>query len=201
MRPQTMILEGLERQLVFNRLRAVIGERLELPSLIDGLVLPTGSRCLEIGTGTGWGTVGIARHLQPTLLVATDYDRDILPQTRDYFDQQRIGERVVLSQADAKNLPFQNHAFDLVLGLYVLHHVMGYHQALAEISRVLKPGSPFIWIDPVRPQSSSGLVKRIWPSWLATKAELTLMLEDAGFVVERWSSYLSLTHVVTHKAV
>lgn len=201
MRPQTMILEGLERQLVFNRLRAVIGERWELPSLIDGLVLPAGSRCLEIGTGTGWGAVGVARHLQPTLLVATDYDVAILPRTRDYFDQQRVGERVVMAQADAKQLPFQDHTFDLVLGLYVLHHVMGYRQALAEISRVTKPGSVFIWIDPVRPTSSSGLVKRIWPSWLATKKELTLMLEDAGFSIERWSDRLSLTRVVARKVV
>jgi ubiquinone/menaquinone biosynthesis C-methylase UbiE len=195
-----MLLEGLERKLVFNRLRAVIGERWELPGLIDGLVLPEGSRCLEIGTGTGWGTLGVARQLPSALMVATDYDSHILPMTRDYFDQQRVGERVVMAQADAKQLPFQDHTFDLVLGLYVLHHVMGYRQALAEISRVTKPGGRFIWIDPVRPPRSSALVKRIWPSWLATDKELTQMLEEAGFYVERWSSIPSFSRAVARKA-
>jgi ubiquinone/menaquinone biosynthesis C-methylase UbiE len=195
-----MLLEGLERQLVFNRLRAVIGERWELPGLIDGLVLPEGSRCLEIGTGTGWGTLGVARHLRSALLVATDYDSDILPMTRAYFDQQRVGDRVVMAQADAKHLPFQNHTFDLVLGLYVLHHVMGYRQALAEISRVTRPGGWFLWIDPVRPMTSSGLVQRIWPSWMATDKELTQMLEEAGFYIERRSGIPSLSRVVARKA-
>ncbi|HEX6290189.1 MAG TPA: methyltransferase domain-containing protein [Herpetosiphonaceae bacterium] len=200
MRPQTMRLEGLERQLIFNRLRAVIGERWELPGLIEGLALPEGSRCLEIGTGTGWGTLGVARHIRPALMVATDYDADILPMTRHYFDQQRVGERVVMAQADAKQLPFRDHTFDLVLGLYVLHHVMGYREALAEIKRVTRPGGWFVWIDPIRPASSSALVKRIWPSWLATEKELALMLEEAGFYVERWSRILSFSRVVARTA-
>jgi ubiquinone/menaquinone biosynthesis C-methylase UbiE len=194
-----MLLEGLERQLVFNRLRAVIGERWELPGLIDGLVLPAGSRCLELGTGTGWGSLGVARHLRPALLVATDYDPAILPLTRDYFDQQHITDRVVMARADAKHLPFQQHTFDGVLGLYVLHHVMGYRQALAEISRVLKPGGWFIEIDPVRPTTAPGLVQRLWPTWLATDNELTLMLEEAGFAIERRSEIPGLSRVVARK--
>ena len=57
-----LVLEGLERAVVHNRLRAALGLRWELPRLLNGVAIPAGSRCLEIGTGVGWGTLGLLQH-------------------------------------------------------------------------------------------------------------------------------------------
>jgi len=44
-------LRGIERIAVFNRLRATVGLRWELPPLLSSVAIPAGSTCLEIGTG------------------------------------------------------------------------------------------------------------------------------------------------------
>ena len=51
-------------------LRAAAGLRWELPRLLEGAAVLPGSRCLEIGTGTGWGGLGLARVLPPRTMVA-----------------------------------------------------------------------------------------------------------------------------------
>jgi hypothetical protein len=53
-------LRGIERVAVFNRLRAAVGLRWELPPLLNAVADPPGSRCLEIGTGLGWGPWAVA---------------------------------------------------------------------------------------------------------------------------------------------
>jgi hypothetical protein len=74
-----LVLAGLERVVVHNRLRATLGLRWELPRLLRGVVIPRGSRCLEIGTGMGWGTLGLIERSDTAMVIATDYDRTVLP--------------------------------------------------------------------------------------------------------------------------
>ncbi len=69
------VMTGLERRLVFSRLRAAIGLRWELPRLLDGLEIPDGAHCLEVGTGLGWGAVGLARRFSGSRIIATEYAR------------------------------------------------------------------------------------------------------------------------------
>ncbi len=71
-------LRGIERLAVFNRLRAAFGLRWELPPLLSSVVMPIGSQCLEIGTGLGWGTVGLLRKETSLAVVTTDYESPIL---------------------------------------------------------------------------------------------------------------------------
>lgn len=54
-----------------------------------------------------------------------------------------VGDRGIYILADATNLPFANNAVDAVVALHLLYHIPSDEQqvALAEIERVLRPGS------------------------------------------------------------
>lgn len=49
-----------------------------------------------------------------------------------------------LEVADATNLPYPDHAFDVALSVLVLHLIPDWRQALQEIRRILRPGGLLI---------------------------------------------------------
>jgi ubiquinone/menaquinone biosynthesis C-methylase UbiE len=181
-------LHGIERLAVFNRLRAVVGLRWELPPLLTSVVMPPGSRCLEIGTGLGWGTVGLLRKQPALAVVATDYEGAILQRARDFIEAEQPGATVSYAQLDAKALPFRSGQFDVVLSLYVLHHAMGYRAAVAEIARVLKPGGCLLVIDLVRPAFLPQLPASVAPEGVLTKPEWLDLFQSSGFGNIRWQT-------------
>lgn len=192
------VLEGLERRLVFNRLRSAIGLRFELPLLLEGLALPAGARTLELGAGLGWGSAGLVRRLRPALAVVTDYDAAVLPGAGAALAGTRYS-RVTLARVDAKQLPFPDATFDLVLMLYALHHVMGYEPALREAARVLKDGGLFLFAEPLRAWSFLRLRRHAPPDGLASPHEMRALLRAAGFAVERWRGVPFWAYVVARR--
>jgi ubiquinone/menaquinone biosynthesis C-methylase UbiE len=181
-------LRGIERVAVFNRVRAAVGLRWELPPLLSSVVIPPGSRCLEIGTGLGWGTVGLLRKEASLAVVTTDYEGAILQRARAFIQAEQPGARVSYAQLDAKAFPFSGERFDFVLSLYVLHHAMGYRAAVAEIARVLKPGGCLLVIDLVRPAFLPQLPASVAPEGVLTKPEWLELFESSGFGNIRWQT-------------
>jgi SAM-dependent methyltransferase len=184
-----LVLEGLERTVVHKRLRAAVGLRWELPRLLNGVAIPAGSRCLEIGTGMGWGTLGLLQHYASIVAVATEYDGSVLPMTRSYIQHAAPGAHVAFCQANAKAFPFPDQTFDIVLALYVLHHVAGYRAAINDIGRVTRPGGRFLFIDVIRATWMPRFPALVPPDGLPSQGELTQMLVDAGFRIERWNGF------------
>ena len=191
-----LVLEGLERLVVHNRLRAALGLHWELPRLLQGVDIAPGSRCLEIGTGMGWGALGLLQRNPEITVVATDYDHTVLPWTRSYIQQHAPTARVAFCCANAKAFPFADGSFDVVLALYVLHHVAGYREALRDIRRVMKLGGRFVFIDVVRSRLFPRLRELVPPDGLPSKQELTQFLVEADFHIERWSGFPGLVLVV-----
>jgi ubiquinone/menaquinone biosynthesis C-methylase UbiE len=197
--PRGLVLEGVERALVFNRLRAGIGLHWELPRLLQDITIPPGSRCLEIGTGMGWGTLGLIQHYPGIMAIASDYDQTVLPLARASIQQHAPTARVGFCRANAKSLPFSDGTFDVVLALYVLHHVAGYRTALRDISRVLKPGGRFCFIDVVRAPLIPRLRRLVPPNGLPSKDKLAKLLGEIGCSIERWRGWPGLGYVVAQK--
>ncbi|HYB89688.1 MAG TPA: methyltransferase domain-containing protein [Candidatus Binataceae bacterium] len=174
-----VLMHGLGRWLVYSRPRAWLGMTVEIPGLLRGVDLPRGAVCLDIATGLGWASAGIARAEPSARIVSLDYDRTILPRTREYLRAHGAAANAALCQGDGKRLPFRTGAFDLVVCLYGLHHVRGYLDALREIARVLKPAGAFALIDLIRkpgspPRAHDG-------TEVLTREELDGMLREAGF--------------------
>jgi ubiquinone/menaquinone biosynthesis C-methylase UbiE len=88
----------------------------------------------------GWGTLGLIQDYPGILAIASEYDWTVLPLARAYIQQHAPTTRVAFCCASAKSFPFPDGTFDVVLALYVLHHVAGYREALRDIRRVIKLG-------------------------------------------------------------
>jgi len=195
---QGVLMRGLGRRLVYSRPRAWWGMAVELPNLLRGVSIPHRANCLDIATGLGWATAGLAR-LDPSVrTVALDYDGTILPRTREYLREHAAAQSWRLCRADGKHLPFRDASFDLVLCLYGLHHFRGYFEALREIARVLKSTGTFALIDPARrpgkpPGGHHGME-------VPTHDELERMLVDAGFEVVRSQVSMGRVKAVTRKS-
>jgi ubiquinone/menaquinone biosynthesis C-methylase UbiE len=181
-------LRGIERVAVFNRVRAAVGLSWELPPLLSVVTIRADSRCLEIGTGLGWGTVGLLRREPSLAVVTTDYEGQILHRARGFIEEKQPGSRVDYARADAKALPFLNARFDFVLSLYVLHHAVGYRAALAEIARVLRPGGSLLMVDLMRPGFLPQLPASVAPEGILTKPEWHELFRSCGFTVARWQT-------------
>jgi SAM-dependent methyltransferase len=174
-------MHGLGRWLVYSRPRAWIGRRFELPNLLKGVQLPLYARCLDLATGLGWATAGIADTAPSATILSVDYDFEVLPRAREYLNSQRLSRMPILCRADAKRLPLRDGSFDLVVCLYGLHHFRGYLDGLREIARVLKPTGTFALIDPIRsPHKPAG---GHHGTEVLTQAELWRMLDEAGFEI------------------
>jgi SAM-dependent methyltransferase len=99
---------------------------------------------LDLGCGAG-------RHAFEALrrgadVVALDRDRDELDQVLAMFAAMREAGEVPASAraravaGDATAMPFPDASFDRVIAAEVLEHIPADQQALAEITRVLRPG-------------------------------------------------------------
>jgi ubiquinone/menaquinone biosynthesis C-methylase UbiE len=59
--------------------------------------------------------------------------------------------RISLKQIDAKNLPYQDAAFDVVVSNSIVHHIPSPIEVIAEAIRVTRPDGLLFWRDLLRP--------------------------------------------------
>ncbi len=101
-------------------------------------------RSLEIGAGTGYFSLNLARGGLLHDVTCTDISPGML--SRLTANARRLGlDDVTAVQAEADALPFADGSFDLVLGHAVLHHLPDLDRAFAELHRVLSPAGRIVF--------------------------------------------------------
>ena len=144
-------------------------------------------RVLDLGSATGGNTLHIA-----------SLGHDVT--SVEYSDigvaiQRSKGISVI--QADARSLPFHECAFDLVICLDVLEHIVEDHLAVMEIFRVLKRGGRFLIAVPEDPKLWSAHDVSVNHVRRYSKDVLVdLMLESGLEVREVWSTLVYLRPVI-----
>jgi ubiquinone/menaquinone biosynthesis C-methylase UbiE len=149
-----MKMLGLEKLLVnspWSKKRGVelVKKLLELAELDDR------TDFLEIGCGNGEVAKYIARYYIGDV-IATDIDDGQIS-----IAKKGAGSLSNLSfrMADAKDLPFDDESFDVVISFGVLHHIEGWQEALSEIKRVLKPKGYLVYAEVIYPEAISDMDK------------------------------------------
>jgi SAM-dependent methyltransferase len=103
-----------------------------------------GERVLEIGPGTGYYTLDLARWLVPGGSVEIfDLQQEFLDHTMERAVEQGL-TNVHATQGDATALPFEDDSFDGVVLTAVLGEIPDQDAALSEIARVLRPGGRLV---------------------------------------------------------
>ncbi|OBK48311.1 class I SAM-dependent methyltransferase [Mycobacterium sp. 1081908.1] len=140
-----------------------------------------GRDVLEIGSGAG----SVARQVlskNPELAwVAMDVDPHM---TRAAADRLRDFPNASARTADATAMPFPDESFDSVVSCLMLHHIIDWERAVAEVARVLRPGGTFVGYDLVRTPLAS-LFHRLdgSPHRLIAPADFRVECERNGLAI------------------
>lgn len=153
-----------------------VGKRLVRGRLLQRVALRGDETVLDVGCGTGLLLVGAARDLSEGLAVGVDVwsGRDLSgnrPQvTRANASAEGVADRVEVCTGDARELPFADGSFQVVLSSLALHNIHSgaeRRRAVAEIARVVGPGGRVALLD------------------IRHTGQYARALRDRGFVVER----------------
>jgi ubiquinone/menaquinone biosynthesis C-methylase UbiE len=108
-------------------------------------------RALDVGCGAGHASFALARGGVPQI-IACDPSAEMLAVVAGEA-AARAHPAIEVRQGPAEVLPFEAHAFDLVVTRLSAHHWADVPKALAECARVLKPGGRLVVIDVVVPEA------------------------------------------------
>ncbi len=106
-------------------------------------------RVLDVGCGTGYLGLGLAKVGQVGELHLSDLSPGMLGRAKDNAEQ--LGVDAVYTQATATDLPYPDGHFDAVVTRGVLHHLVDVPAALKEWRRVVKPGGPVLALSEPTP--------------------------------------------------
>ena len=117
---------------------AVIGTTLQIVGelLCEALDLRAGERVLDVAAGNANATLAAARRW--CNVVSTDYVPELLERGRARASAEGLPVR--FEQADAENLPYTDHSFDVVISTFGVMFTPDQDKAAAEMARVCKPG-------------------------------------------------------------
>lgn len=117
---------------------AVVGTTLQIvgESLCEALDLHAGERVLDVAAGNGNATLAAARRWCD--VVSTDYVPTLLERGRSRASAE--GLQVQFEQADAENLPYPDHSFDVVMSTFGVMFTPDQDKAAAEMARACRPG-------------------------------------------------------------
>lgn len=101
-------------------------------------VSPT-DRVLEIGPGSGYYSVEVAKKVMQGELVLLDIQEEMLEKSREKLKALNI-TNFSTKKSDGKSLPFEDSTFDAIFMVTVFGEIEERSSFLSEATRVLKPG-------------------------------------------------------------
>jgi arsenite methyltransferase len=111
---------------------------------------------LDVGCGRGRLLIGAAKRLEAGHAVGVDIwplaeqNHDGAEATLENARIEGVAERVELKNADARELPFPDTSFDVIVSSLAIHTISdaaGRESAIREMARVLKPGGQLALAD------------------------------------------------------
>lgn len=150
-----------------------------------GRYFPDASSFLEVGCGTGFVLQGVRGAFPDLRLTGAELHAEGLDVARKRLPG------VELVRADALDLPF-GPEFDVVGSFDVLEHIEDDKTALAELYRATKRGGGALLTVPQHPQLWSAADEYGQHVRRYRRHEFAAKLEQAGFRVERLTSFVTL---------
>jgi ubiquinone/menaquinone biosynthesis C-methylase UbiE len=141
--------------------------------LIDALAPRPGETILEVGPGTGYYTLPVAQALAPNgTLHILDLQQEMLDHTTRRARDAAI-ENIQPREGDARQLPYEDGAFDAAYLVAVLGEVPDQDAALRQLARVLRPGGRVV------------VGELLGDPHMVTERSLRRRAQDAGLRFER----------------
>jgi ubiquinone/menaquinone biosynthesis C-methylase UbiE len=150
--------------------------RLVAAEFVSWLAVPPGARWLDVGSGTGALTDAVLVCCAPELVVGVEPSSGF----REYAQAHVPDPRAEFRAGDARSLPVDDGAFDVVVSGLVLNFVPDRPAALGEMRRATRPGgtvAAYVWDYPGEMQ----LMTHFWAAAVAQDPEAVSVDEAARF--------------------
>jgi ubiquinone/menaquinone biosynthesis C-methylase UbiE len=124
--------------------------------ILDAVPWQGDEAVLDVGCGSGMLLNGAAARLQSGKALGIDiWARHSGGGSLDLLYKQaraeNVADRITFQEVDARNMPFADASFDVVLSSWALHHIsrssQDFEAAVGEMLRVLKPGGRMVVLD------------------------------------------------------
>jgi ubiquinone/menaquinone biosynthesis C-methylase UbiE len=112
---------------------------------------------LDIGTGTAQIPIELCCRTPDVRVRGIDLAVAMLDQARMNIEVEGMIEQISLAQVDAKDLPYDDGAFDIVMSNSIVHHIPQPKSVLAEALRVTRAGGLIFIRDLMRPANEGEL--------------------------------------------
>lgn len=144
---------------------------------VDWLSPPRQADWLEIGCGTGALTATVLANCAPRFILATDQSAEFVAHASKTLNDPRVQFKT----ADARQLPVDAAAFDVVASALVLNFVPDKTAALNEMQRILRPEgllSFYVWDYP---GGGMGFIDAFWKAAAKVDPRAADLNESARF--------------------
>lgn len=155
----------------------------ELAQRVAAMGIPDGGKVLDVGTGTGFVAIAIAKLLRErsVQVIGLDLSPAMLTLAAENAQRAGLNGAVTWREGNAYAMPFAEGEFDAVISNDSLHHWEDPVSIFNEIARVLKPGGVCLIHDSRRLESW-------WPRLFAWGIGLMI---PPDFRVHYWGSIRS----------
>jgi len=141
-----------------------------------GMLLPPAD-VADIACGEGYLSVESAQWARR--VVGIDRSADVLKRAKALADRRGV-ENITWKRGDMERLPLQDGSVDVALLSQALHHAVNPPHAVAEATRILRPGGRVLALD-LREHDQEWVRDRVGDRWLGFKDEdLERFLTGAG---------------------
>jgi ubiquinone/menaquinone biosynthesis C-methylase UbiE len=112
-------------------------------------------KLLDVGTGTARIPILISQQRPQWQIKAIDMAGSMLEIGQKNVADAGLEKQIILEFVDAKQMPYPDANFDLVISNSLVHHLPNPLSFFQEIARVLKPKGAILIRDLIRPESES----------------------------------------------
>ena len=140
--------------------------------LRDDLMPPPGGTVLEVGCGTAYNLIGLARRYPQARLHGFDISTEMLSSARQSVERHGAKSAITLAIGDATE--FDAHAmfgiadFDRIFTSYTLSMIPGWQAVLSQMARQVSPGGSIHVVDFGDCSGLPKLAKMVLYRWLDT---------------------------------
>lgn len=142
---------------------------------------------LDAGTGTARIPILISQMRPQWKLTAIDFSKNMLLVGAENVEAAGLQQQIQLERVDAKQMPYPDQHFDLVISNSIVHHLPNPLPFFQEVKRVLKPSAGILLRDLFRPADEgtmAALVSRIGAEYNEYQRKLFRDSLNASFTLD-----------------